>query len=216
MKLVKTGIAGLDEFLTGGLPPKIILLSGVPGSGNDVFARQIAFFRAKQSGITYFTVKGTSDNVKEDMACFNWDTSPFEATGNWKFEVLSTDNQLVEKVLKEIKDNRTVIVDSLSELLLLRKTDVAISLLNAMSVENRSREGYHLLLLTEGMQDPKEEVAMQHFADGVISFSIASMADMTQRDLVVKKMRGSFMPVRRLPYSIVRRGFVLETATRIA
>jgi KaiC/GvpD/RAD55 family RecA-like ATPase len=42
MKLIKTGIAGLDEFLTGGLPPKIILLTGLPGSGNEIFARHIA------------------------------------------------------------------------------------------------------------------------------------------------------------------------------
>ena len=38
MKPVKTFIAGLDEFLMGGLPPKIILLSGSPGAGNEVFA----------------------------------------------------------------------------------------------------------------------------------------------------------------------------------
>ena len=56
MKLLKTGIAGLDEFLTGGLPPKILLLVGLPGAGNEVFARQIAYTRAKQIGITYFTV----------------------------------------------------------------------------------------------------------------------------------------------------------------
>ena len=73
MKLVKTGIAGLDEFLTGGLPPKILLLTGLPGSGNEVFARQIAYARAKQIGVTYFTVNVTSDNVKEDMAAYNWD-----------------------------------------------------------------------------------------------------------------------------------------------
>ena len=47
MKLVKTGIAGLDEFLTGGIPPRILLLTGLPGSGNEVFARQIVSTQGK-------------------------------------------------------------------------------------------------------------------------------------------------------------------------
>ena len=82
MKLIKTGIAGLDEFLTGGLPPKALLLVGAPGTGNEVFARQIACVRAKQIGVTYFTVNATSDIVTEDMATFNWDTKPPEKSGN--------------------------------------------------------------------------------------------------------------------------------------
>jgi KaiC/GvpD/RAD55 family RecA-like ATPase len=216
MKLVRTGIAGLDEFLTGGLPPKILLLSGAPGSGNEVFARQIAYLRAKQLGVTYFTVNGTSDNVKDDMGCYGWDITPLEASGNWKFKTLPPDNQLVEKVTEEIKQNRTVIIDSISELLLTHKIQTVIALVRAMSEGNKKTEEYHLLLLTEGMQDPKAEVAMQHFAEGVISFSSVSLEDLTQKDIVVKKMKGAFVPMRRLPYSIGKRGFVLETATRIA
>ena len=63
MKLVKTGIAGLDEFLTGGLPPKVLLLSGLPGAGNEIFAREVAYTRSKQVGITYFTVNATSHST---------------------------------------------------------------------------------------------------------------------------------------------------------
>ncbi len=48
MKTVKTAIAGLDEFLMGGLPPKIILLTGAPGSGNEVFAKQVLFNRVQE------------------------------------------------------------------------------------------------------------------------------------------------------------------------
>ena len=73
MKLVKTGIAGLDEFLTGGLPPTVFLLTGLPGAGNEVFARQIAFTRAKQVGVTYFTVNSSADSVRDYMAVYGWD-----------------------------------------------------------------------------------------------------------------------------------------------
>ncbi len=84
-----------------------------------------------------------------------------------------------------------------------------------MSRENRNSEQYHLLLLTEGMQDQKSETAMQHFAEGVIIFNTAWTTDNTQRDILIKKMKGAIVPPRRLPYSIGKRGFLIETATRI-
>ena len=215
MKLVKTGIAGLDEFLTGGLPPKILLLTGLPGSGNEVFARQIAYLRAKQIGVTYFTVNVISDNVKEEMAAYNWDTTPLEAAGNWKFETLAKADNLVETVLEEMRGHRTIIIDSLSEVLLTRKIGEAINLLTAMLRQNKDSEEYHLLLLTEGMQDPKAETAMQHFADGVILFNTTWTSDATHRDIMVKKMKGTFVPSRSIPYTIGKKGFLIETATRI-
>jgi KaiC/GvpD/RAD55 family RecA-like ATPase len=216
MKLVKTGIAGLDEFLTGGLPPKVLLLSGVPGSGNEVFARQIAYVRAKEVGITYFTVNTTADNVREDMRLYNWDISPLEAEGKWRFESLKKTDDLVETVVGEMsRSHRTVIVDSFSELLLTRKIVEGINLLVEMSRQNRDGEEYHLLLLTEGMQDQKVETAMQHFAEGVIIFNTTWTAEATQRDILVKKMKGIVVPSRRLPYSIGKKGFLIETATRI-
>ena len=215
MKLVKTGIPGLDEFLTGGLPPKILLLTGVPGSGNEVFARQVAYARAKQGGVTYFTVNVTFDNVKEDMAAYNWDIATLEETENWKFKTLTKSDNLVETIIGEMREHRTIIIDSLSEVLLTRKIEEAISLLTAMSHQNKDSEDYHLLLLTEGMQDPKAEIAMQHFADGIILFNTQWASDTAHRDIMVKKMKGAFVPSRSLPYSIGKKGFLIETATRI-
>jgi KaiC/GvpD/RAD55 family RecA-like ATPase len=215
MNLVKTGIAGLDEFLTGGLPPKILLLIGLPGSGNEIFARQIAYTRAKQIGITYFTVNATADSVKEDMTSYNWDVTPLEEAGNWKFKTLTKTNHLEETVIEEMKQHRTIIIDSLSELLLTRKIEEAINLLSIMSRQNKNSEEYHLLLLTEGMQDQKAETAMQHFAEGIIIFNTTWTTDTTHRDILIKKMKGTFVPARRLPYTIGKKGFLIETATRI-
>ena len=215
MKLVKTGIAGLDEFLTGGLPPKILLLTGLPGSGNEVFARQIAYSRAKQIGITYFTVNGSSESVKEDMANYNWDIAPLESAGNWKFKTLTKTANLQESIIEEMKQHRTIIIDSFSEIFLTRKVGEAIDLLTAMSSQNRNSEEYHLLLLTQGMQDQKTETAMEHFSEGILVFNITWTTDATHRDILIKKMKGSFVHDRRLPYTISKRGFLIETATRI-
>ena len=114
-----------------------------------------------------------------------------------------------------MKQHRTIIIDSLSELLLTRKVEEAIDLLTAMSAQNKDSEEYHLLLLTEGMQDQKTETAMEHFAEGVLVFNTTWTTDTTHRDILIKKMKGTFVHDRRLPYTISKRGFLIETATRI-
>jgi KaiC/GvpD/RAD55 family RecA-like ATPase len=85
-----------------------------------------------------------------------------------------------------------------------------------MSHQNKNPENFHLLLLTEGMQDQNAETAMQHFAEGVINFNTTWTTDNTKRDILIRKLKGSFIPNRRLPYSITKKGFVIETATRIS
>jgi KaiC/GvpD/RAD55 family RecA-like ATPase len=217
MKLIKTGIAGLDEFLTGGLPPRILLLTGTPGSGNEIFAKQIAYTRAKQNNnVTYFTVNTSFDSIKEDMNAYNWDITPLETSGNWKFKTLSKTSDLAQTITEEMKQKRTIIIDSISEVLFTRKTQEAINLLTEMSRQNKNSENFHLLLLTEGMQDPNAETAMQHFAEGVINFNTEWTTDSTKRDILIRKMKGSFIPNRKLPYSISKKGFIIETATRIS
>ena len=214
---MKTGIAGLDEFLMGGLPPKIILLTGAPGSGNEVFAKQVLFNRVKTCPITYFTVNTTAESIREDMAAYGWDTLPFEENESWKFKSLkdTTANELLKSVLDEMEQSRTVAIDSVSELLLIHKIKEIASLLTSMTHQNRKGLNYHFLLLTEGMQDPQADATMNHFAEGSINFALNWAADSTMRHLIIRKMSGTIIPTRRLTYTLGRKGFIIETATRI-
>lgn len=217
MKTLKTGIAGLDEFLLGGLPPKIIILTGSPGSGNEIFARQVLFNRAKQCAITYFTVNASPESIREDMAAYGWDTMPFEEAGTWKFKSLKniTTSELPDAVLDEMKQLRTVAIDSISELLLTNKIKEIANLITAMTHQNRKSQEFQLLLLTEGMQDQQAETTMNHFAEGSINFALNWAADSTMRHLIIRKMSGTIIPTRRLTYTLGRKGFIIETATRI-
>jgi KaiC/GvpD/RAD55 family RecA-like ATPase len=217
MKTVKTAIAGLDEFLLGGLPPKIILLTGLPGSGNEVFARQVLFNRVKMCPITYFTVNVSAESIREDMAAYGWDTVPLEENKTWKFKSLknTTSNELLETVLDEMEQSRTVAIDSISELLLIFKIKEIANLVTAMMHQNRRSQNFHLLLITEGMQDPQAEATLNHFAEGSINFSLTWSADSTMRHLIIRKMSGTIIPTRRLTYTLGRKGFIIETATRI-
>lgn len=217
MKFLKTGIAGFDEFLHGGLPPKVLLLTGAPGSGNEIFARQIIYNKAKQSKITYFTFNTTFDSVKEDMAAYGWDITPLMENGNWKFVNLKGSKKPVDDITAEIKEQRSIILDSLSELLFTQKTaEEAIRLIIELTTQNKQTQECQLLLLTEGMQDSKTETTMQHFAEAVIDFAVNWTGDSTVRHVAVKKLSGMLVPTRRLIYSIGKKGFVIETATRIS
>jgi KaiC/GvpD/RAD55 family RecA-like ATPase len=215
MKLLKTGIAGLDEFLQGGLTPGVFLLLGPPESGNEIFARQVAYSRAKQSKIAYFTVTKTPESVRDEMSVYGWDTSRLEQDGNWKFINLTQAESPIDAVTQEMKQRKCVVLDSLSELLLTHKTEEDITLLNTMSTQNREYKELHLILLTQGMQDSKLETATQHFADSIIQFTTTWETEATLRTIMIKKMKGAVVPTRRLPYSIGKNGFTIETATRI-
>ena len=116
--LLKILLIRMQEFLMGGLPPKIILLTGSPGSGNEVFARQVLFNRVKTSPVTYFTVNASAESIRKDMAAYGWDVVPCEEAGAWKFKSLknTTASALSDTVLDEMKQPRTVAIDSTSEL----------------------------------------------------------------------------------------------------
>lgn len=193
----------------------MLLLSGLPGSGNEVFARQIAYTIAKQSKVTYFTVNTRFDSVKEDMTAYGWNATPLEETGNWRFKNLPFSNSAVNEIIEEMKQQRSVVIDSVSELLMTNKIEEIVSLITSMSGQNRDCEQCQLLLLTEGMQDQKTEITIQHFVEGVITFNITSATDSTARHIIIKKMKGTLIPTRRLPYTIGKKGFLIETATRI-
>ena len=217
MQPLKTGIAGLDEFLMGGLPPKIILLTGSPGSGNEIFARQVLFNTVKRVPITYFTVNTTAESIREDMSAYGWDTTPFEAKGAWKFKSIKNApaKELSDTILQEMQQSRIIAIDSISELLLIHKAKDIVDLITNMTHQNTKRQTFHLLLVTEGMQAQQDETTLNHYAEGSIHFALTWSADSTMRHLIIRKMSGTIIPTRRLTYTLGRKGFIIETATRI-
>jgi len=215
IKPIKTGIAGLDEFLLGGLTPGVYILMGPLESGKEVFAQQIAYTRARQNKITYFTVSRTSESIKDDMTTYGWDVSQYEKEDRLRLANLTQSESFIDTVKKEIEQQRGIIIDSLSELLITGKTEEAILLLNTISKYNKEQQELHLVLLTTEMQDQKTETIIQHFADGVIEFATRWDTEILARTMVIKKMKGTIIPTRRLPYSLGRNGFTIETATRI-
>jgi len=215
MKLIRTGIAGLDEILLGGLTPGVYILVGSIDSGKEVLAQQIAYSRAGQNKITYFTVSKNPESIKDEMATYGWNISQYIKEDTWRLTNLTHSKSYATIIQNEIKQQRSTIIDSLSELLITSKIEEVTPILNTMSEQNKEQQDLHLVLLTTGMQDQIAETTAQHFADGIIELMTRWEADNLGRTMAIKKMKGSTVPTRRLPYSIGRNGFTIETTTRI-
>ena len=117
--------------------------------------------------------------------------------------------------LQEMQQGRTVAIDSASELLLIHKIKEVANLVTSMTHQNRKNQNFHLLLVTEGMQEPQAEATLNHFSEGSINFALTWAADSTMRHLIIRKMSGTIIPTRRLTYNLGKKGFIIETATRI-
>ena len=98
--LVKTGIKGLDEVLSGGIPRgNVILLAGTAGTGKTTIGVEFVYRGASQFNepgvIVLFEV--APDKVMRDAALFGWDLRELERTGRLK--MIFTTRQLFQQEL---------------------------------------------------------------------------------------------------------------------
>jgi len=199
LKLLRLWIEGLDEMLGGGLPDKsVVVMTGEPGSGYDILAQQIMYQHAlRNERVAYFSTSRSPDTIKEDFSTFGWDIAPLQEKGNWVYyqtSVADAIQTLTENIPKAIAEDRWILLDSLSYLIL---------------------GGIHFLLLTQKMHDTETETTMQHLADGVMEFTANETAGGIDRRIRLKKMRRAVYEPRLIPFNITERGITIETAVRI-
>lgn len=214
MKLLKTGITGLDELLRGGLPPKVLLLSGEPGSATEVFAQQVAYNLARQTHISYLTLNKTVEQVRLDMLSFGWDLKKLESSNNWRFISVPAD-QLRDVIEGEMRESRSIVVDSLSDAFYGGEALDVLDVLRFMSRQNTRFQGLHLALITKGMHDHEVEVAAQHISEGVVDFTVNQGPEYVTRRMCIKKLAGAILPVRNITYVVGEKGVTIDTALRI-
>ena len=88
VKIVKTGIPGLNELLSGGFPEgRVILLVGGPGTGKTIFTSQFLY-----KGLTDFNENGIFISLDErkshfisEMESFGWNFKEAEEQKKFRF-----------------------------------------------------------------------------------------------------------------------------------
>jgi archaellum biogenesis ATPase FlaH len=100
--LVKTGIGGLDDILTGGIPRgNVILLEGAIGTGKTTTGVEFVYRGASQFGepgiIVLFEV--SPEKLIRDAAWFGWDLPALELANRLK--IIFTTRQVFRQELQQ-------------------------------------------------------------------------------------------------------------------
>jgi len=110
-KVVSTGITALDKALMNGLPKgSTVLVTGPPGSGTELIAKQFAGAGVRDENVVYFTTTERDEDVTATMKDFGW-TADIEIVniGNLYYESVLARKLQVSRYRQEgisVKDLR--------------------------------------------------------------------------------------------------------------
>lgn len=207
--LCKTGIAGLDTILNGGLPlNRLYLVMGDPGVGKTTLALQFLLAGAKAGEkVLYITLSETKAELMEVAASHGWDLSAvdlFELTtiealikleANTTFfspsevELSRTTKALLTEV-ERVKPAR-VVFDSLSELRLMSETPLRYRRQILHLKQSFSGKNCTVLMLDDEAGKDRHDNQVESLAHGVLVLTRTSPEfGISRRQLRVQKIRG--------------------------
>jgi len=115
MERVKTGIAGLDEMLNGGIPARRhVAVYGGPGAGKTSFGFEFLYRGAKEgeNGL-YISLEETVDDITENMrGTFPMMTDVGKLIEEKKLEIVKPDRLEMEEVATVLEDRIPITTSS--------------------------------------------------------------------------------------------------------
>src|SRR5579863_4024578 len=209
--LVKTGIAGLDEILLGGIPrANIILVQGETGTGKTLLGTEFIY-----RGIVDFDEPGmivvfetSAHKLMRDAAAMGWDLEALQARK--KLQIVFTSPEVLEQ---EVRSPDSLLLETAAEIRAQRIFIDGIGLLNQsvnglpphaatpgnyrellqQIIEALSREKLTALISHETGISTDRQLTLEaagFLADTVINLSRKSRGGRVRRTLEVVKSRG--------------------------
>jgi circadian clock protein KaiC len=213
MERVRTGVAGLDEILGGGVPKnQLLLVTGTSGTGKTIMCCQFLFNGVKkynEPGV-YLSFEEPAESIRENMKEFGWDFGELEKAGKFafiKYDPFRIDEifSMLDSTIREIGAKR-VVVDSISALgLHVRDRSELRRMIYNLSVILRKLNCTSLLVseIVHGTEPRLSRYGVEEFvADSVVVLYYERVESVFNRALQVWKLRGSKHSEMLHPYLI--------------
>jgi KaiC domain protein len=230
MDRVKTGIAGLDEMLEGGLPKShTVVVMGSFGTGKTTFGLQFVSegLRQGEKGI-YITLEEDERSIIDDAKSFGWDLKP--AVDAKKLVIVKLEPTDAKTTISRIKSElpefvksfgaTRIVIDSISLLNMLFETehDKRTNLFNLAQMIKKT--GATCLMTAEVKDDnpmASRDGLIEYIADGVISLRYDEPKERSEIQLTLRivKMRRINHSRRVKPYSITNKGIEVHSGAEV-
>ena len=195
-----TGLASLDQLLSGGYPDKsVIMVVGPPGVGKEAIGYWFTESGLECKDFCLNVTRLPAREVLQDVEAFGIDFSrmgPFwfsSEGGEVKFDIndLSGLSINLKEILKKNSDRTIrIVIDVISSLLMLNPPETVYKFLNQLFNAVKEYDAVLLATLEEGMHPPNVLAAMEQLFDGVIELRLYEEGLRVVPLLRIVKMRG--------------------------
>lgn len=214
---VETGVPGLDEVLRGGLfAGGAYIVRGAPGAGKTILANQLCFHHARGGGKALFVTLLAESHARmlQHLARLGFYDPALVPDGIYYisgFRALEEDGLggLMGLLRREVRVRAAtmLVVDGLNAADESAGSDGEFRKFVYGLQAHAAAEGCVALLLTSGV---RAEHRPEHtVVDGILSLEEARVGNRAQRELEVRKSRGSGALRGRHPYRITDGGFAV-------
>lgn len=231
VKLISTGIKGLDEVLGGGFPTaNTILVSGTTGTGKTVFSMQFLYegLKNNETGV-FVTLEERPHEIMKEMETFGWKVEnnknlliidgaspkvglPVESKYYLRKEF--SIGELLEKIYEVVKRNdaKRLVIDSISALALRLHNETEIRQGIEMIANLLSELGCTTLITSEVKEGDSmiSRFGVEEFAvRGVVCLFLEERGGSLERSLLIRKIRGMKHSMRKYPFQIAEDGITI-------
>lgn len=221
MERTKTGVPGLDDLLSGGIPKgSNVLVTGGAGTGKTIFTTQYLYEGALKYGEAgvFVTLEGNIRDIAWNMESFQWDIKSLQDQGMFTIYKMSMEftNQketLEERLAEELKEIEREVKEINAKRLVIDSTTVFGAYLEPSMLRTTLFKLADSLktfgcttLLTSETQATKSVFSSFGVEEFVVDGVIALYFTPPNRSLFVRKMRGTVHDANPHPFMIGNNG----------